>query len=171
MSQWNEKSFILLFTGVSYLPIKQIDSVLPWVCSVMDYRWRQNVVKTEKWQTSRWPMCHLCAFLLANATVLLCKVTTKRKELKRTGETFWLLFLLSLSSRVNVFFTFLFSKKRKVAREDWVRVRSLPDLKVISKYYLKRKVVKMPPLRTWVLRRWVGQQGTGSSVVEFLRRG
>ena len=27
--------------------IKQIDSMLPWVCSVIDYRGRQNVVKTS----------------------------------------------------------------------------------------------------------------------------
>ena len=26
--------------------IKQIDSMLPWVCSVIDHRGRQNVVKT-----------------------------------------------------------------------------------------------------------------------------
>ena len=27
--------------------IKQIDSMLPWVCSVIDHRGRQNVVKTK----------------------------------------------------------------------------------------------------------------------------
>ena len=27
--------------------IKQIDSILPWVCSVIDHRGRQNVVKTS----------------------------------------------------------------------------------------------------------------------------
>ena len=27
--------------------IKQIDSMLPWVCSVIDHRGRQNVVKTS----------------------------------------------------------------------------------------------------------------------------
>ena len=26
--------------------IKQIDSMLPWVCSIIDHRGRQNVVKT-----------------------------------------------------------------------------------------------------------------------------
>ena len=29
------------------LYIKQIDSMLPWVCSVIDHRGRQNVVKTS----------------------------------------------------------------------------------------------------------------------------
>ena len=27
--------------------------MLPWLCSVIDQRWRQNVLKTKKWQTSR----------------------------------------------------------------------------------------------------------------------
>ena len=38
----------------------QIDSMYPCVCSVIDHRWpwRQNVVKTMKWHTSRWRACH-----------------------------------------------------------------------------------------------------------------
>ena len=32
---------------------KQIDFILPWVCSVVDQRCRQNVVITKKWHTSR----------------------------------------------------------------------------------------------------------------------
>ena len=31
--------------------IQQIDSMLPCVCSVIDHRWRQNVVRTKKWHT------------------------------------------------------------------------------------------------------------------------
>ena len=48
---WNEKAFfphILIFYY-----IKQIDSVLPCVCSVTDQRWHQNVVRT--------PVTHLAA--------------------------------------------------------------------------------------------------------------
>ena len=33
--------------------IKQIDSKLPCVCSVIDHRWRQNVVRTKQWHTRR----------------------------------------------------------------------------------------------------------------------
>ena len=38
----------------------QIDSMYPCVCSVIDHKWpwRQNVVKTMKWHTSRWRACH-----------------------------------------------------------------------------------------------------------------
>ena len=32
---------------------KQIDFILPWVCSVIDQRCRQHVVITKKWHTSR----------------------------------------------------------------------------------------------------------------------
>ena len=28
--------------------IKQISSMLPWVCTAIDYRWRQNVVRTSE---------------------------------------------------------------------------------------------------------------------------
>ena len=37
--------------------IKQIDSMLPWVCSVIDHRGRQNVVKTSETHSA----CGSCA--------------------------------------------------------------------------------------------------------------
>ena len=81
--------------------INQTDSMLPYVCSVIDQRWRQNVLKTEKWHTSRWRVCHWCTSLLTiNVTDLLWKVTTDRKKVKRTGETFF--FLVSISPRVDL---------------------------------------------------------------------
>jgi len=33
--------------------------MLPCVCSVIDYRWRKNVVRTKKWHTRRWPSVSL----------------------------------------------------------------------------------------------------------------
>ena len=33
--------------------IKEMDSMLPCVCSVIDHRGRQNVVRTKKWHTRR----------------------------------------------------------------------------------------------------------------------
>ena len=42
-----------LFYSKIYVLNKIIDSTLPCVCSVIDHRWCQNVVKTKKWQTSR----------------------------------------------------------------------------------------------------------------------
>ena len=38
--------------------IKQIDSKFPCVCSVIDHRLRQNVVRTKKWPTRRSRVCH-----------------------------------------------------------------------------------------------------------------
>ena len=46
---------------------KQIDSMLACVysvCSVIDQWWRQNVVKTKKWHTSRRRVCHWCFDLI-----------------------------------------------------------------------------------------------------------
>ena len=37
--------------------------MLPCVCSVIDHRWRQNVVRTKKWHTRRSRVCPLCLFL------------------------------------------------------------------------------------------------------------
>ena len=39
--------------------IKQIDSMLPCACSDIDHRWRQNVVRRNKWHTKQWPSVSL----------------------------------------------------------------------------------------------------------------
>ena len=36
--------------------------MLPCVCSVIDHRWRQNVVRTKKWHTKRSRVCHWCSY-------------------------------------------------------------------------------------------------------------
>ena len=36
--------------------------MLPCVCSVIDHRWRQNVVKTKNWNTRRSQVCHWCSY-------------------------------------------------------------------------------------------------------------
>ena len=36
--------------------------MLPCVCSVIDHRWRQNVVRTKKWHTRRSRVCHWCSY-------------------------------------------------------------------------------------------------------------
>ena len=44
--------------------------MLPWVCSVVDHRWRQNVVKTKKWHTSRRRVCHWCFYHILTSSVI-----------------------------------------------------------------------------------------------------
>ena len=44
--------------------------MLPWVCSVIDYRWRQNFVKTKKWHTSRRRVCHCCFYHILTSSVI-----------------------------------------------------------------------------------------------------
>ena len=46
--------------GGAYFRNFTVDSMLPCICSVIDHRWRQNVVKTKKWHTSRRRVCHWC---------------------------------------------------------------------------------------------------------------
>ena len=40
--------------------------MLPCVCSVIDYRWRQNAVKTKKWHTSREQVCQWCFYHISH---------------------------------------------------------------------------------------------------------
>ena len=51
--------------------IKQIDSKLPYVCSVIDHRERQNVVRTKKWHTRRSRVCHWCSVFVSQGIYLL----------------------------------------------------------------------------------------------------
>ena len=58
--RWKVRVFVwkgILENIISYyssaFTIKQIDFLLPCVCSVIDHRWLQNMVKTKKWHTSR----------------------------------------------------------------------------------------------------------------------
>ena len=44
--------------------------MLPCVCSVIDHRWRQNVVRTKKWQTRRSRVCHWCSYHILTSSVI-----------------------------------------------------------------------------------------------------
>ena len=61
--------------------IKQIDSMLPWVCSVIDHRGRQNVVKTSVTHSA----CGSCATSLF--LPLFCDLLLNR------GTATWNLFV------------------------------------------------------------------------------
>ena len=42
----------------------------PCVCSVIDHRWRQNVVRTNKWHTRRSRVCHWCSCHILTSSVI-----------------------------------------------------------------------------------------------------
>ena len=44
--------------------------MLPCVCSVIDHRWRQNVVRTKKWHTRRSQVCHWCSYHILTSSVI-----------------------------------------------------------------------------------------------------
>ena len=44
--------------------------MLPCVCSVIDHRWRQNVVRTKKWYTRRSRVCHWCSYHILTSSVI-----------------------------------------------------------------------------------------------------
>ena len=50
--------------------IKQIDSMLPWVCSVIDHRWRQNVVKTTVTHSPAARVPLLCFYDILTSSVI-----------------------------------------------------------------------------------------------------
>ena len=44
--------------------------MLPYVCSVIDHRWRQNVVRTKKWHARRSRVCHWCSYYILTSSVI-----------------------------------------------------------------------------------------------------
>ena len=44
--------------------------MLPCVCSGIDHRWRQNVVRTRKWHTRRSRVCHWCSYHILTSSVI-----------------------------------------------------------------------------------------------------
>ena len=44
--------------------------MLPCVCSVIDHRWRQNVVRTKKWHTRLSRVCHWCSYHILTSSVI-----------------------------------------------------------------------------------------------------
>ena len=62
--------------------IKQIDSMLPWVCSVIDYRGRHNVVKTSVTHSPAARVPLLCFYyILTSASVAYEQQTYFRSSL------------------------------------------------------------------------------------------
>ena len=64
--------------------------MLPCVCSVIDHRWRQNVVKTKKWHTSRRRVCHCCCcffFHLPQSEIISQTFSKPRAMLNKTKKT------------------------------------------------------------------------------------
>ena len=55
--------------------IKQIDSMLPWVCSVLDHRGHQNVVKTLMTHSPVAPVPLLCLCHILTSSVNRCTAT------------------------------------------------------------------------------------------------
>ena len=61
---------LLHFIRIFFIYTEQIDSMLPCVCSVIDHRRLQNVVRTKKWHTS----CNVSLSLVFLLLSLLKKV-------------------------------------------------------------------------------------------------
>ena len=58
--------------------IKQIDSKFPCVCSVIDHRLRQNVVRTKKWHTRRSRVCHWYSYHMLTSSVIYYWTDTRQ---------------------------------------------------------------------------------------------
>ena len=44
--------------------------MLPCVYSIIDHRWRQNVVRTKMWHTRRSRVCHWCSYHILTSSVI-----------------------------------------------------------------------------------------------------
>ena len=77
--------------------------MLPCVCSVIDHRWRQNVVRTKKWHTRRSRVCHWCSYHILTSSVIYYWI-------RRTAT--WNLFVLYNNEK-----PFLISKYFNITRK------------------------------------------------------
>ena len=57
--------------------------MLPCVCSVIDQRWRQNVVRTKKWHTRRSRVCHWCSYHILTSSVIYYWTDTRQHGINR----------------------------------------------------------------------------------------
>ena len=69
--------------------------MLPCVCSVIDHRWRQNVVGTKKWHTKRSRVCHWCSYHILTSSVFYYWI-------RRTAT--WILFVLYNNEKPFLYF-------------------------------------------------------------------
>ena len=53
--------------------IWQFLSMLPLVCSVIGYRWRQNAVRTSKWHKRRSWVCYWFSYHILTSSVIYCR--------------------------------------------------------------------------------------------------
>ena len=58
--------------------IKQIDSMLPWVCSVTDHKGRQNVVKTTVTHSPAARVPLLCFYDILTSSVIYYKTDARQ---------------------------------------------------------------------------------------------
>ena len=78
--------------------------MLPCICSVIDPRWRQNVVRTNKWHTRRSRVCQWCSYHILTSSVIYYWI-------RRTAT--WNLFVLY--NNEDLFISKYFSITRKPA--------------------------------------------------------
>ena len=64
--------------------------MLPCICSVIDQRWRQIVVKTKKWHMSRRRVCHWCFYHLWLNMYLICFQSGHTPEANPPLLAFWM---------------------------------------------------------------------------------
>ena len=65
---WNKKAFFLYVLIFYYT--KQIDSMLPCICSVIDHRGRQNVVRTSVTQSAAPHVPLFCSYHILTSSVI-----------------------------------------------------------------------------------------------------
>ena len=85
--------------------------MLPCVCSVIDHRWRQNVVRTKKWHTRRSRVCHWCSYHnLTSSVIYYC--------IRRTAT--WNIFVYITTRSLFYFKIFQHNAKAGLLLRLWV---------------------------------------------------
>ena len=84
---WNKKAFFPYFLIFYY--IKQINSMLPCVCSVIDHRWRQNVVRTSVTHSAAPRVPLFCSYRILTSSVIYYWKDALQHGIYLLSNSFW----------------------------------------------------------------------------------
>ena len=101
--------------------------MLPCVCSVIDHRWRQNVVRTKKWHTRRSRVCHWCSYHILTSSVIYYWTDARQHGI----YLFYIIKKLKYTEKMPVYFKFRHFDRHenstdvilclyKMKRTDWL---------------------------------------------------
>ena len=97
--------------------------MLPCVCSVIDHRWRQNVVRTKKWHTRRSRVCHWCSYHILTSSVIYYWTDARQHGIYLfyiiTKTFFFISKYFNITAKAGLYPAFAQRRKKAIWRDLW----------------------------------------------------